>query len=765
MIDEGFVPSRYPLTRKLETDIIVVGGGLTGVCCAITAARKGVRVCLIQDRPVLGGNASSEVRIWALGATSHMGNNNRWSREGGVINEIMTENLYRNKEGNPVLFDLVLIDKVLEEKNITLLLNTIVYQVEKTDSRTIREVVAYNASSETRYEISGRYFADCSGDGILSYLSGAAFRMGAEDKSIYQEGFSPDKNNYGELLGHTILFYMKDTGMPTPFIAPDMALKDVEKKISKIQNDEYFSIHHHGCKYWWIEYGGRLDTIHDTEDIKRELWRVVYGIWDYIKNSGRFPEMETYTLEWVGTIPGKRESRRMKGLYMMTQQDIIEQRHHYDAVSYGGWAIDLHPSDGVYADGRACNQWHSKGVYQIPYRCFLGGDVDNLMFGGRIASSSHVANGSTRVMCTSAHGGQVMGMALALCLQKHCQPSYFVSEDHIAELQRALIETGHFIPDVEVYHQENLLHLASLNVSSSLKFDGYRPNGKYRPLRYSTAALFPADGKLSLNMEVEADCETTLEVQLRISKRKNGYTPDVVLEKVFFPLCKGLQCIQVRFCQELAERQYVFVCFMANEHVALPESDQLLTGTTTVLNQVNKAVSNSGFQNPPEGMGVEAFEFWCPERYPQAKNIAFRLEHPVSIYGKENLLNSYSRPFGGTNAWVASFNDSQPEITIEWPKKMSVSQLSLFFDTDFDQAMETVQMGHHMNIIPYCVRSYSVTDIEGRQIAHIENNYQAVSHIAFSQPIETKGLRISLQAPSAQVPPSLFYIFVQGQKQ
>lgn len=762
MNNESFAISRKTRTVEIETEIVVVGGGLTGVCCAITAARQGAKVCLIQDRPVLGGNASSEVRLWALGATSHMGNNNRWSREGGVINEIMTENVYRNKEGNPVLFDTILIDKVLKEENITLLLNTVVYELEKSDNRNIRKVTGYNAASETRYEVSGKLFADCSGDGILAYMAGAAFRMGAEDKDIYGEAFAPDKEKYGELLGHTILFYMKDTGKPVRYTAPDFALKNAEENISKIQNDEYFSIHHHGCKYWWIEYGGRLDTVHDTERIKYELWKVIYGIWDYIKNSGLFPEMETYTLEWVGTIPGKRESRRITGLYTLTQQDIIEQRTHYDAVSYGGWAIDLHPADGVYAEGKACNQWHSKGVYQIPYRCFLGGDIDNLMFGGRIASSSHVANGSTRVMCTSAHGGQAIGMALALCIQGNHLPGYYTAKGNIGKLQSALIATGQYIPGIEIHDTENLLHEAELSVSSTMAFSGYKPNGTFRKLIYSTAALFPAAGRLpAININVEATCQTTLEVQLRVSRRKNGYTPDEIIKSTAFNLYKGRQAIDIDFGVEITELQYVFVCFMANDNVSLPESDQILTGTTTVMNQINKAVSNYGRQDSPKGIGVDSFEFWCPQRRPMAKNIAFRLSTPIYIYEKENIKNSNTRPVGGTNAWMSSYADKLPEIALEWDKPKTISEITLFFDTDFDHAMETVQMGHADNVMPYCVRNYTIMTEEGSIIYEKKDNYQALNHIKFARMIETKRLRIRMGKPSEAVPPSLFHIIIR----
>lgn len=762
MNSQGFVTSRAARRESVSGEVVVIGGGLTGVCCALTAARRGTRVVLVQDRPVLGGNASSEVRLWALGATSHMGNNNRWSREGGAIDEIMTENVYRNREGNPVIFDTVLLDLVMREPNITMLLNTVVYKVEKSSDDMIDRVVAYNPINETHYEISGRFFADCSGDGLVGYLAGAPYRMGSEDRAVYGEGFTPDKQTYGELLGHTILFYMKDTGKPVEYVAPDFALKDVEKHISKIHNDEYFSIHHHGCKYWWIEYGGRLDTIHDSEDIKRELWKVVYGIWNYIKNSGKFPEMATYTLEWVGTIPGKRESRRMQGLYTLTQQDIIEQRTHYDAVSYGGWAIDLHPSNGVYADGRACNQWHSKGVYQIPYRCYLGANIRNLMFGGRIMSSSHVANGSTRVMCTSACGGQAIGTALSLCVEKDRMPADYVSRDLIGELQRALVEGGQYIPGLETNDESNLLHSAKVSASSSFRFGGYAGNGAFRKLRFSTAALFPVKGEMpEITLPVRAEEATELRVELRVALRDNGYTPDRTLETVSVPLAAGEREVSVRFQTSFEKSEYVFVCFMANEAVALGESDDLVSGTTTVLNQINLAVSNYGRQDPPEDIGIESFEFWCPLRRPEGKNIAFTLTPAQEIFSLELMSNSLTRPVGATNAWAAAIDDPAPELTLQWDGPKRLSELRLFFDTDFDHAMETVQMGHSENVMPFCVRDYEVVDSEDRVIARVSDNYQAVNRVRFDEPVTTDRLRLRLKHPRQRVPATLFHLVVK----
>jgi len=321
MIIEPSTDKRLLQKVSINADLVVVGGGLGGVCAAIAAARAGLQIVLVQDRPVLGGNSSSEVRLWVLGATSHMGNNNRWAREGGVIDEILLENAYRNPEGNPLIYDTILLEKVAEQKTITLLLNTAVYDVEKIDKDNIKSVKAFCSQNATEYELAAPLFCDASGDGIVGFLSGAAFRMGAESKAEFGEGFAPEAE-YGELLGHSLYFYSKDTGKPVKFVPPSFALND----ITQIPRYKSFNTSDFGCRLWWIEYGGRLDTVHETENIKWELWKVVYGVWNYIKNSGQFPEAENLTLEWVGTIPGKRESRRFEGDYMMKQQDIVEQK-------------------------------------------------------------------------------------------------------------------------------------------------------------------------------------------------------------------------------------------------------------------------------------------------------------------------------------------------------------------------------------------------------------------------------------------------------
>ena len=528
MLSEAFSPeARPPKTTRIDADLVIVGGGLAGTCAAITAARAGIKVALAQDRPVLGGNASSEVRLWALGATSHMNNNSRWAREGGVIDEILVENVFRNKEGNALIFDTVLLEKVVSEDNITLLLNTAAVSVQKSDGETIESITAFCSQNSTQYELYAPLFCDAAGDGIVAFQAGAAFRMGAESSDEFGEKFAPSKE-YGFLLGHSIYFYTKDIGEPVKFVPPSYALDD----ITQIPRFRSFNTAIDGCRLWWIEYGGRLDTVHETETIKWQLWKVVYGVWNYIKNSGEFPDAETLTLEWVGQIPGKRESRRFEGDYMMIQQDVIEQRQHYDAISFGGWSIDLHPADGVFSELPGCDQWHAKGVYQVPYRTQDSKNIRNLFITGRIMSASHVAFGSTRVMLTLACAAQSVGMAAAHCIQRGLLPRDVADRENVKLLQRDLQRVGGYIPQFRLEDEANLVRQATVTASSKLCLESLPDDGPRFALARPYAQMLPLQrGRVPrMKITVDAAAATQMVVQLRQSSKRDNHTPDIILK-------------------------------------------------------------------------------------------------------------------------------------------------------------------------------------------------------------------------------------------
>jgi hypothetical protein len=689
-----------------------------------------------------------------LGATSHLGNNNRWAREGGMIDEILVENMFRNREGNPVLVDALLLEKAAAEPNLTLLLNTAVYEAEKPAPDRIAAVTAFCSQNSTRYRVAAPLFCDASGDGILGFLAGAAFRMGAESRAEFGEKFAPEAG-YGELLGHTIYFYSKDTGRPVIFVPPSFALTD----ITQLPRWRDFRAQDSGCRLWWLEYGGRLDTVHDTERIKWELWKVVYGVWHHLKNSGRFPEAANLTLEWVGTIPGKRESRRFEGDYMLRQQDIIEQREFPDCVSFGGWSIDLHPADGVYSALSPCNQWHARGVYQIPYRCLYSRNLDNLFLAGRIISASHVAFASTRVMATCAHGGQAVALAAKHCLDRQVAPRVLNAPAFMQALQTDLFRAGQWLPRVRRTDAADLAPSARLTASSEWAFTGFADNGPALPLEFGWAQLLPVNAGPApcCELSVDVTAPTALIVELRTSDHPDNHTPDVVLAHRELGLAAGAnQPLALDFAVTIDRPRYVFLTLLRNPLVAVHTSEQRATGFLSVAKAGNKAVSNYGEQIPPADIGVERFEFWCPQRRPGGRNFAMRVTPGLRAFAAANAINGIARPTCAPNAWVADPADPDPTLTLHWATPQVIRRVILTFDCDYDHPAETTLLGHPEDVMPFCVRSYELLDASGQVIARAADHHLTRAVITLARPITTDQLTLRLGPTHGGAPAALF---------
>jgi hypothetical protein len=751
MLTEPPAPARQLRTERRSCDLAVIGGGLAGTCCAITAARAGARVVLMQDRPVLGGNASSEVRLWILGATCHMGNNNRWAREGGAVGEILVENFHRNPEGNPVITDTILLEKVLAEPNITLLLNTAAFEAGKSDPDTIDSVRGFNSQDSTLYEVRAPLFCDASGDGILGFLAGAAFRMGAEPPAEFGETIAPGED-FGHLLGHSMYFVARDVGRPVRFIPPSFALKDVPARIPRYKHIKPGRTAAH---LWWLEWGGRLDTVHDTEKIKYELWRVIYGVWDYIKNSGQFPQAETMALEWAATIPGKRESRRFEGPYMLTQHDVLEQRPHDDAVAYGGWSIDLHPADGVYSEKAGSWHWHAPGVYQIPYRCLFSRNIRNLLLAGRLISVSHVAFGSTRVMATCALGGQAAGMAAAACAREKLLPADLLEPARMKRLQRDLLRAGHYIPGVRLDDPDDLAPQATITASSVYQLASLPADGPRHCLETSWAQMLPvgAGPMPKITFRFCTDIPTTLRAELRVSSRPDNHTPDVTLamREVPLPAAQDHE-VTLDFGATIDGPRYAFVCLMKNEHVQVRTSRQRLTGVLSLRYARDQSARETG---------VPRFEFWLPQRRPEGFNLAVRVDPPLDVFGPANVTNGMDRPTSGPNAWLAALSDSSPRLELAWPQPRAIRRIVLSFDTDFDHPMESAYWNHPENVAPFCVRHYRVW-ADGRLLAECTDNHETICTIDLAEPVRTDRLAVELVATHGHVPPALFGVRCYG---
>jgi hypothetical protein len=429
----------FPTVRH-EADLCIVGGGVAGLCAALAAARHGARVVLMQDRPVLGGNTSRECRVHVTGADRS--NNIPHLRETGILEELRLENLRRNRTRSHALWDTVFYDLLRREEKVTLLLNCSCLQAE-TEGDRILSVTGWQTSSQRYRTVEARLFADCSGDGVLAPLTGAACRRGREARSEFGESIAPEQADH-RTMGMTCLFMARDTGEPVAYTPPPWA-----RRFASCDDFPYGSGHHQMWRqgYWWIELGNEDDEIHETEEIRDRVLAVTYGVWDHIKNSGAHPESETWALEWVEMLPAKRESRRFEGDHILTQHDIEAEGRFEDLVAYGGWTMDDHHWAGFRCVelGEPATQFHpAPSPYGIPYRCLYSRNVENLFFAGRNASCTHAAMSSTRVMGTGASMGQALGTAAALAAEKGLSPRQV--GDHIGELQRRLQEDDAYLP-------------------------------------------------------------------------------------------------------------------------------------------------------------------------------------------------------------------------------------------------------------------------------------------------------------------------------
>ena len=429
---------------ELTADVVVCGGGLAGVCAAVSAARHGATVVLVQDRPVLGGNASSEMRMGIVGTKIDD------TQETGILEEMQLRNFYYNPLQRYTMWDDAIYSTVVSEPNITLLLNTSVNDVVMNGER-IAAVKAWNINAYTEYKINGTIFADCTGDGILR-LSGAKYRHGRENPAEFNENCQAEGNDT-KTMGNSILIQLRKTDVDVPFKAPEWAyhFTDADFDYSVPESTipgmkfNYKRIYHpHDNNFWWCEFGGNFDTIADANDIQYELKRIVYGIWEYMKNhpDGRG---KGYELDWIGSLPGKRESTRFVGPHILTQHDVLSGGHFPDVVAYGGWTLDDHHPDAFHKKGVISVEYTVPQGFGIPFGCLYSVNVPNLMFAGRDISATHMGLSATRVMATCALLGQAAGTGAAVAIEKGIDPSQ-VHKEHIAQVQAMLEDDDVMLP-------------------------------------------------------------------------------------------------------------------------------------------------------------------------------------------------------------------------------------------------------------------------------------------------------------------------------
>lgn len=393
-------------------DLVVVGGGVAGTCAAVSAARLGLKVALIQNRPVLGGNSSSEIRVWIQGKTML----SPYPRLGEIVREISPPRRPRESPGPRDSFgDQRKLEVVKGEKNVALYLNHHAYKVE-TDGSHIRAVIARHTATSREVRFTGELFADCTGDGTIGCLAGA-------DYDMLEKGH----------MGMSNMWRVADTGKPAPFPrcpwAYDLVGKPFPTKLNRLGR-------------WFWESGFFLHPIRDAERIRDNNFRGMYGAWDCIKNVLKL--YPNHKIVWAAYIAGKRESRRLLGDVILTEEDILTQREFPDGCVPSTWPIDLHVPEpklsGYFPDREfisVAKFKRLKAPYPVPYRCFYSRNVANLFMAGRDISVTHEALGTTRVMATCGMMGEVVGRAAALCRRHNCTPRG-VYQKRLDELKKLL---------------------------------------------------------------------------------------------------------------------------------------------------------------------------------------------------------------------------------------------------------------------------------------------------------------------------------------
>lgn len=728
-------------TETLQFDVVVIGGGLAGLCAALACAREGANTALVNDRPVLGGNASTEIRVPPSGAGEH----NPCAMETGIILELLLEERVRSFErpGEGMLsapWDLVLHDVTRRQKNLTVFLNTSVLEVEKSSPTRIASVIGVNRRNEKRILFQAKVFIEATGDGLIGAQAGVPFRIGQEARSEYGEPLAPE-TPWEWTLGCSLYFHARDLGRPVEFQPPPWAARyETEESLAGRSHAQIDG------GYWWIEIGYPWDTIRDDDIIRHELLRHLYGVWDHIKNHCKDRDKaRNYALDWVGMVPGRRESRRFIGAHVLTENDLRSRRLFPDRIAYGGWIIDDHTKGGILAQGKKPS-FHDVPTnrclvapYSVPLSSLYAPQVENLLFAGRVMSASRLAFNSLRVQRTLAVIGQAAGTAAAWAASCGRMPAQF-SKDDIRAIQQSLLRQDCYIPFVWNEDPDDLALQAQVTASSEAALTG-EPDGPGIELAQPVAQILPiSSGRLeevNLYLENRSSKIKTLRVALRPAKDiwdlQGLCTPELVCGEAQVAPGPG-RWETVKIDAQVEPRRLYWLCVQSDAGVVWH-----------VNRQVHPGCCVARFAD-----GDWQFAYvrgW--------RNLAVRITPPSYPFGPENVTRGAARPETWPNIWISDPAQSLPQwIEFRWTRPHTFSKVVVAFDTDLNRTYWGMPAGFRA---PECVKDFSlVVPLQRgfRTIACVRGNYQRRNVIEFS-PVTADAMRLVVEStngcPTARV--------------
>ena len=738
-------------TADIQMPLVVVGGGLAGTAAAIAAARNGTKTILIQERPVLGGNSSSEIRVNPVGAAGS--GYRRDARETGIMEEIFLESRARsfglrqiNGRHYP-MWDVILSELAEREPNLTLMLNTRVISVKTSTSdlagyeNSIAELIAVQQGTEAVLSITPGMVIDATGDGFIAVQAGALFRYGREARAEFGESMAPDEAD-DVVLGSTIMFAARDAGRPVPYSPPSWAHSFPDEESLPFRYHEQLD-----SGYWWIELGGRTNTITNNETIRKDLHAAVFGVWDHIKNHCTVPGVRekaaTWTLDWIGHLPGKRESRRFEGDHILTQQDLVAGLSDvpFDTVTYGGWPIDLHAPDGIYSSEHPCTQPQPPTLYGIPLRSLYSRTVSNLFMAGRNISQTHVAHGSTRVMKTCAVIGEAAGTAASQALTAGLSPRELVHDEaHLNKLQQRLLRNGGHLPLLRNEDPGDLVLMEGVATSSSSQATVQVDLDLEAPPRWELVGLSTGEvaGAAFLRQHQSGITAEPLNQRYAQTVVISGGRIDAISLPLVNRTSAAVEAfLEIRSASHLrdfgsAERAaepLARVCASVppgTSRVSFPIEHPITVapGMPVALTlDPNPQLSwQQSLQEPPGTQASRWDDDWGWWRLLRG-TLAFEISPVSTPYGPENVTSGATRPEVGSNLWISDPRESLPQwLELSWPAPQSVSSVELTFDS---QLSGWIWEG----AFPAIARSYSIETCNPatRQwecIVQVRDNYQ-----------------------------------------
>ncbi len=794
-------PETASSRELLTADIVVCGGGLAGLCAAVAAARHGAQVILVGDRPVLGGCSSSEIRVSPQGAAHFHG----YARESGIISELIIADRMVNHAATGgtgwtnSVWDMILYDLVQRTPGITLLLNTSIDGVEMVDHSRIGAVLARTAGAERKRRLAGNLYVDSTGDGVVAAMAGNAWRMGSEGRAEFGELHAPLEPSDG-VQGTSIQIMTKNVGYPIGFTAPDWA---------EYYDDEKFF--HEGGRipdstrsgWWWLELGTPWDTIRDNEVIRHELTRHALGVWDWIKNrSTEYQDrFANFALDWIGQVPGKRESRRIEGRHRITEHDLLRERltgegSFPDEVAYGGWNIDLHTPGGLLAsssEATAAEGYRLGGSasittavppFGIPLRALIARDVDNLFLAGRDISTTHVALGAVRVQGTTSLMGQAVGTAAAMLLSDEApsiqNDGYRIPSDlsstFVPSLQQTLLRDGVFLPHVVNSDPGDLaLSAATVEASSCETNQGMGPDATSFDVEYIGPEEFASgadEDELTFGRSQWIAVETGEgapgidAVGLYLS---NASSTPIELQVCLEPV-DGIWDYEVR--PERALRRAVLVVPPGGPHWVNWEIDvdgaELTSGYVRLNAKACPEVSwlraNGVLPGCLAGVAVAPERL---QRFRHGVSLCHRVSPAQRVWEAEQIVSGVARPVESTNQWRSrSEQDVDGQwVSVSWNDPVVVGQVDLQWCghllRDYDQL--PVRRADPETVRDYVVQVWSCEQDEWLDVVVVNGNVQTHRVHNLEVPVRTSSVRILIHATNGADYASLYGLRVYSE--